>query len=145
MIELTLILAVGSLVLVLPAIGWICARIGGWSALAREYGSGSLSSATCVRGQDLALGWMNYSQAVTYCVGPEGLRLSMLWLFRFGHRTLLIPWSAIEVEQPLQGRWPFRAAKLRIACGPRSIRATISPKAYELIREHAAAQLRDLA
>lgn len=43
---------------------------------------------------------MNYRGALTIGCQPAGLRLSVMFLFRFNHPPLLIPWSAIgRIEQ----------------------------------------------
>lgn len=141
MIELALVAAVAWMALLMPAITWGCAQIGGWAALARQFPDAPLSAATCVRFKDLALGWMNYSGCVTYCVGPEGLRISMLWFFRFGHRPILIPWSALSQIEPPRGVWPFRYARLEIIRGPSVFRAKVPPAVFDLIHGYAAAEL----
>lgn len=141
MIELALVVLAASFALVMPVASWSCSLIGGWAALAREFGQGTLSSETCVRRKDFMLGWMNYSGCVTYCAGPEGLRLTMLWLFRLGHPPVLIPWAAIEQLEPPRGWGPFRSARLTILGSSRRWIARIPPSVFELVHRHAAAEL----
>ena len=43
-----------------------------------------------------------YGNCLTVTVGDAGIGISMLFLFRFLHPTILVPWSAIDsvVEEP---------------------------------------------
>ena len=41
----------------------------------------------------------NYNNALTLGVNPQGLYLAIVFLFRFRHPPLLIPWSDIKVRR----------------------------------------------
>ncbi len=48
---------------------------------------------------------VNYNNVLTIGVSPEGLYLASMFLFRFMHPPLLVPWSEIKVRR-YQG-WVF--------------------------------------
>jgi hypothetical protein len=43
--------------------------------------------------------WTNYNNSLTVGANPQGLYLSQLIIFRFGHPPLFIPWGDITVLQ----------------------------------------------
>jgi hypothetical protein len=57
---------------------------------------------------------INYNTCLDATVGSKGIALSVLFLFRFMHPPLLIPWSAIEHCEP-QDLWGGKSVTLHIA------------------------------
>ena len=50
--------------------------------------------------------WLtNYNNMLTLGVSPEGLYLASMFLFRFMHPPLLVPWSEIRVRR--KKGWAF--------------------------------------
>jgi hypothetical protein len=44
--------------------------------------------------------WLaNYNNVLTFGVSPQGLYLASMFLFRFMHPPLLVPWSEIKVRR----------------------------------------------
>ncbi len=43
--------------------------------------------------------WMNYNNVLTIGVNAQGMYLAVMFLFRFRHPPLLIPWSDIKVRR----------------------------------------------
>ncbi|MES2460155.1 MAG: hypothetical protein V4671_06205 [Armatimonadota bacterium] len=85
-------------------ISWFLAQSGGWAALARQFpASNHVTVPPPV--SPLQAGEMNgcrYKGCLNIGVTPQGMFLSILFLFRFGHPPLLIPWSCLS---------PFHAEK----------------------------------
>jgi len=109
---------------------------GGWSALARSYRAPApfVGLKWRLRGAQMRW-WMNYNNVLTIGVNAQGMYLAVMFLFRFRHPPLLIPWSDIrvrcrrgwivnyvtltlgrELQIPLRMRSSL-AAKLRAAAG----------------------------
>ncbi|MFP5230673.1 MAG: hypothetical protein ACLGXA_23905 [Acidobacteriota bacterium] len=74
--------------------------IGGWNRLAEEYPVDLNKSASKIR---LGYAWMrlgtNYNSVIVLDCQPNGLSLSVLWLLRFRHPPLFIPWDQIQYAQ----------------------------------------------
>jgi len=111
----------------LPLVLWlvvsrISAGMSGWRTLARRF-----AATAPIRGERLRFGSgamgrlplpIRYSRCLSIVVGPAGLGLSLMLLFRFGAKPLFIPWPEIEsVEEVrylfvrvlalrVRGEWP---------------------------------------
>lgn len=78
------------------------ARLGGWRELAAAYpplgitGAG-LGERLRMRSLQLRRG-TNYNNCVTLTAGPSSLRLSLPWLFAWGHPPIEVPWAEITAE-----------------------------------------------
>ena len=80
----------------------LASLLGGWGALARQYPPPPLAGEEPIArwyAQHLGMRWANYSWVVTMAVYPEGLHLSVMWLFRAGHPPLFIPWEEMRLEK----------------------------------------------
>jgi hypothetical protein len=78
----------------------IISLVGGWYSLARVYRTQVPFNGTKWRmqsGQMRCL--MNYNNVLTLGVSPEGVYLASMFLFRFLHPPLLVPWSEIKVRR----------------------------------------------
>ncbi len=79
--------------------GHLIARGGGWSMLAGFYRASGSFLGECWRFQSAQMRWrMGYNNCLTVGSSPEGLYLSMLFLFRAGHPPLFIPWTEISIH-----------------------------------------------
>src|SRR4051812_36182274 len=71
----------------------------GWRELAAVYKSDSPLDGERFRFASGAVGAgyfpVGYRNCLFATVGPQGFELSMLWLFRFLHPKIVIPWSAV--------------------------------------------------
>lgn len=86
------------------------ARLGGWSAIATRYRSANWPTGRSFRMQSVQFNWVDYNGGVTIHICPEGVGLSLWPILRFGHPSLLIPWSAlhvVEVKERWYGRFVF--------------------------------------
>ena len=74
--------------------------IGGWTTLSRTYRTRTTfvgANWTWERGQ---MRWgTRYNNALTLGVNPQGLYLAILFLYRFRHPPLLVPWMEIKVRR----------------------------------------------
>ena len=81
----------------------ICAIVsiaGGWFSLAKGYRTEVPFNGPTWRMQSARMrNLMSYNNALTIGVSPEGLYLASMFLFRFLHPPLLIPWSEIKVQK----------------------------------------------
>lgn len=78
------------------AIVLLLSRWSGWSALADRYRGELRTPEGRWYFQSASMRWMtNYNSILTVSAGDEGLSLSILFPFRFGHPPLLIPWNQI--------------------------------------------------
>lgn len=85
--------------------GWflvsgLLAHFGGWASLAKEFAAEAPESGERYRFQSGAMGRryfpVHYRGCLTLTLVPEGLHLSLLFLFRFQAPPILIPWRVIE-------------------------------------------------
>lgn len=97
-----------ALIIVLLAIAWlgVCALIslmGGWHRLAAKFRATSASRGEEIRFVSMTLGTglfpARYRNALFVTVGPSGVGLSVIFLFRVLHPPLFIPWSAVQSVQ----------------------------------------------
>lgn len=81
-------------------IGAIISFIGGWFSLAKVYRTRLPFDGAKWRMQSGQMRWLtNYNNVLTLGVSPEGLYLASMFLFRFMHPPLLVPWSEIRVRR----------------------------------------------
>jgi hypothetical protein len=74
----------------------LIARLGGWQAVARRYSTTVEPEGQRFRWCFAAFRWLDYNGCLTMVVSPEGLYIAIFKLFRIGHPSLLIPWSALH-------------------------------------------------
>jgi len=81
-------------------VGAILSFIGGWFSLAKVYRTRVPFNGAKWRGQSGQMRWLtNYNRVLTLGTSQEGLYLASMFLFRFMHPPLLIPWSEIKVRR----------------------------------------------
>ncbi len=74
--------------------------VGGWHTLAGLYRARVPFSGTKRRMQSGQMRWLtNYNSVLTLGANPEGLYLASMFLFRFMHPPLFIPWNQIRVRR----------------------------------------------
>ena len=87
-------------------VGAIISHVGGWFSLSKIYRTRVPFSGGEWGGQSGQMRWLaNYNNVLTLGANQEGLYLASMFLFRFMHPPLLIPWSEIEVRR--SKRWFF--------------------------------------
>jgi hypothetical protein len=74
--------------------------IGGWHKLAERFKSTEPVDGDRYRFRSGEIGWgplpVSYGACLFLTVGPKAFSLSVLFLFRFLHPRLVIPWSSVE-------------------------------------------------
>ena len=81
-------------------VGAIISYVGGWFSLAQLYRIRVPFNGAKWRGQSGQMRWLaNYNNVLTLGASQEGLYLSSMFLFRFMHPPLLIPWGEIKVRK----------------------------------------------
>src|SRR5689334_20614770 len=74
--------------------------VGGWYSLARVYRAPVPFNGAKWRMQSGQMRWLaNYNNILTLGVNQEGFYLAPMFLFRFMHPPLLIPWSEVKVRR----------------------------------------------
>ena len=79
--------------------------IGGWNRLAQRFKTEARPEGRSFSRQSMRLGIANYSGGLNVVVSPEGLYLSLSFIFRVGHPPLLIPWT--EIYDPREETFLF--------------------------------------
>jgi hypothetical protein len=111
----------------------ITSFIGGWLSLAKVYRTQVPFNGTKWRGQSGQMRWLaNYNRVLTLGTSEEGLYLASMFLFRFMHPPLLIPWSEIKVRR--KKGWVFEYVTFTMGhelASPLRIRAKLGAKLRE--------------
>ena len=78
----------------------LLAHLGGWASLAKEFAAEEPDPGERHRFQSGSVGYryfpVHYRGCLFLTLTPEGLHLSLLFLFRFQAPPILIPWRAVE-------------------------------------------------
>jgi hypothetical protein len=81
-------------------VGAIISLISGWSSLAKVYRTASAFDGAKWRMQSGRMRWfVGYNNVLTIGASQQGLYLATMFLFRFMHPPLLVPWSEIKVQK----------------------------------------------
>src|SRR5262245_49083734 len=110
----------GSFLVVFAFWGGLLALLGklsGWTALAAKFHCDPWPEGRTFRMQSIKFNWADYNGGVTIRVCPEGLGLAIWRLFRFGHPSLFIPWSALHVVT-VSDHWYGRYVVLTVDAPP---------------------------
>jgi len=82
------------------AISAALSLIGGWHALADRFASMESVEGDRYRFRTADIGWgpwpVSYGACLFLTVGPKAFSMSVLFVFRFLHPRLVIPWDAVE-------------------------------------------------
>ncbi len=81
-------------------VGATISVVGGWFSLAKVYRTHVAFDGTKWRMQSGQMRWLaNYNNVLTIGVSQQGLYLASMFVFRFMHPPLLIPWIEIKVRR----------------------------------------------
>ena len=81
-------------------VGAVISFVGGWFSLAKVYRTRVPFNGAKWGRQSGQMRWLvNYNRVLTLGASQEGLYLACMFLFRFMHPPLLIPWSEIKVRR----------------------------------------------
>ena len=107
--------------------------VGGWFALGKVYRTRVPFDGTTWRMQSGRMrGLANYNNVLTLGVSQQGLYLASMFLFRFMHPPLLVPWSEVKVRR--RKGWVFEYVTLtmgRDLAIPLQIRCKLAAKLRE--------------
>jgi len=70
----------------------LIAKFGGWSRLATVYRAYDPPRGKAMYFQSASFDLANYNSCLTFHITEQGLHISVLFPFRFGHPPLFIPW-----------------------------------------------------
>lgn len=117
----------------------LLASIGGWRVLARHYPTGSGFHGRSFTFRSAQVGSVSYGACLTLGVNAEGLRMSILPMFRVAHPPLFVPWGDVTVRA---GRtWFFPWIELSFAkCAGQRMR--ISRRLAEALARESSGRLR---
>lgn len=111
----------------------IVSFVGGWFSLAKIYRTqAAFTGAKWTMQSARMRGLTNYNSVLTIGVSPQGLYLASMFLFRFMHPPLLVPWNEIKVRRS-QG-WFFEYLTFTMGhelAIPLRIRAKLAAKLRE--------------
>ena len=114
-------------------VGATISVIGGWFSLAKVYRTQVAFDGTKWRMQSGQMRWLaNYNNVLTIGVSQQGLYLASMFLFRFMHPPLLVPWSEIKVRR--KTGWVFEYVILTMGHDlaiPLRVRAKLATKLRE--------------
>lgn len=95
-------------------ISWLIGQLSGWSALARRFRLTSPFLSQRWSFQSARMRWgSNYGSCLTVGADAAGLCLAVMFIFRVGHPSLLLPWHEVSVRR----RWKmvfFRYVELTL-------------------------------
>ncbi len=97
------------------AVVWLISGVG-WANLAQYWVTTQIPTGQVFSLVTARIGLASYRNCLSVWLADSGLFLEPIWLFRVGHRRLLIPWQAIENIQPTQVLW-LKGAKLELLHG----------------------------
>jgi hypothetical protein len=87
-------------------VGTIISYVGGWFSLSKVYRTRVPFDGAKWGGQSGRMRWLaNYNKMLTMGASQRGLYLASMFLFRFMHPPLLVPWTEIKVRR--SNGWVF--------------------------------------
>jgi hypothetical protein len=110
---------------------WLIALFTGWRSLAKRYRAQRPPSGKVFRGCSIGLGRAGgYNGCIRATLGPRGIHVVPMFLFRFSHPPLLLPWELAgeSVEQRVF-RWRIRHLPVRTE--PRPLRLGLTAAAWK--------------
>lgn len=114
-------------------VGAVLSFIGGWFSLAKVYRTQVAFNGAKWRMCSGQMRWLvNYNNVLTIGVSQQGLYFASMFLFRFMHPPLLVPWSEIKVRR--SKGWVFEYVILtmgRELAIPLRIRGNLAAKLQE--------------
>jgi hypothetical protein len=78
----------------------LISSVSGWRRLSRDYAASFPPHGQAFLSQTGKVGPSSYRNSLHVHVAPEGLFLSVPFVFRLGHKPLLIPWHEIHSQEP---------------------------------------------
>jgi hypothetical protein len=89
------------------SVGVLLSRLGGWHRLASRYRLSGTFSGKVWRFQSGKFKWASYNNCLSVGGNEKGLYVAPLFIFRFGHPPLFIPWGDITVERGKFLAWTY--------------------------------------
>ncbi len=96
------------------AIVTLISRVGGWSELAKRFGSDAPPDGEVFKWCSARLRiFCNYSNCLRVTVSDAGIHIRTLVFFKVGHQPLFIPWRAVH-DLKVRRYWRYSSAKLTL-------------------------------
>ncbi|MBD2363180.1 hypothetical protein H6G36_18640 [Anabaena minutissima FACHB-250] len=108
-----------------------------WNRLAKLYRTHEPPPPNFSRMERGSVGWVYYKSTLNVGVSSKGIYLSVFPLFSFGSPPLLIPWSAIEKIESVNG---LLVDRFRLHLREPKVKIIIRKEILEPAKEHLAAQ-----
>lgn len=105
---------------------WLIGRIGKWSFLAEKYPATLKPNGQFYHFRSAGIGLANYGNCLTVGVTSRGLYFDIFFLFKPGHKPILIPWNQIKFLKKMF----FKRVKLQIG-EPKIVDVDVSVKIFE--------------
>jgi hypothetical protein len=106
---LAIVALVTGLLVAIPAfwcfVVFVLSHVSGWQRLAASYPAHEPPRGTRFAGQSGSVGGVSYRNCLTVHVAADGLFLATPFFFRFAHKPLFIPWSAVRNQKPIKFLW----------------------------------------
>lgn len=87
------------------AVVWLLGQVSGWPGLASQFRAHEAPSGVRISGQVRSMGGVSEKNVTSLIVGPSGLYLSRMFLFRLGLPSLLVPWTEVAFESEGKVLW----------------------------------------
>lgn len=81
--------------------------LSGYGKLAERFPGARQAPDRCWTHRSASFGLARYKNTLTVGVSPEGLYLWVMFLFRYRHPPILVPWDQVEVEHRHSSLWPI--------------------------------------
>jgi hypothetical protein len=82
--------------LIWSGVSLLLSFMSGWRRLAEQFADRPAHTVERLRFQSMRVGASNYRNMLRLELGREGMRISMIWAFRIGHKPLFVPWRAFK-------------------------------------------------
>jgi hypothetical protein len=92
-------LALAAVVVFTDVLLFLIAHLGSWARLAEQYPAHYPPEGRVYYFESAQVGWLGYNNGLILRLASEGLYVAMPPLLNFGHRPMLIPWSAMQIEE----------------------------------------------
>lgn len=129
------ILAPGLFLFLFPAfwcaVCWLLSHVGGWNRLGTRFATHQTPHGASFRWQNGSVGFVSYRNVMRVDAAPDGIFLSMPWLFRVGHPPLFIPWSEVHDATEQRLLW-LRLVRFGVG-SPRLARLRLPAKVFEAV------------
>ena len=77
-------------------------HLSGWKKLAQQFPATGNETGKTFPFRTGYIGWARYKGILTFLINPNGIGLSVIFPFRFGHPAVFIPWDELHNFQKVE-------------------------------------------